>query len=134
MALVLPLLAMACRGSAPVVAARGRTPDAAADGAIVMPSVSPPEIRLPAAIAHVKFTGGTGFDCDHPARIEKARNVAEGHAAEKAWLASVYPGARRHEQGIGRKEGRMLEGFALESADGRIVHACFDVSDFFGVW
>lgn len=93
-----------------------------------------PPIVLPAELAHIAFTGGSGRDCEHAVRIEHARNSGEAMLAQKVWVRATYPGARPHEHAVSHKDGRMLEVFSFKLADGGTVFACFDVTETFGRW
>jgi hypothetical protein len=92
-----------------------------------------PLFELPPELSHIVLSGGSGRDCEHPLKIQRARNTGEGMMVEKLWLRATYPGARPHEHALSHRGEVKLDAYALK-LDGGIVHACFDVTEFFGEW
>src|SRR5882724_2414755 len=70
-------------GVTPAEEASPATSDATAQSAEVWIASGTPSASLPADLAHIVFSGASGRDCDHPVKIENARNTGEGMAAEK---------------------------------------------------
>lgn len=127
-----PPLASPERAAAPRVAAGNATPVASPAAARVAQTL--PAVQLPQALAHVSFQGSSGRDCDHPALIIGAKNEVESAAAQRAWLAAVYPGLRPYEHALTKRDGRMLDAYSLKQADGGLVYACFDITATLGQW
>lgn len=89
-------------------------------------------VALPPELAHIAFSGGDGSSCNDAVVIEHARNVAEGLAAQKAWLVARYPQARILVKAQSGEKGRFYETVELQPKDGARARICFDITGFFG--
>lgn len=90
--------------------------------------------KLPKHLSHILFKGADGESCDQPVIIEKARNTAEGVAAEKAWMSACQPSARTRAKAITHKEDKVYEVVEISLEDNTVRRVCFDITGFFGTW
>lgn len=89
---------------------------------------------LPKNLSHVKFAGADGSSCQKAIVITKAANNREGVAAEKAWIAWKYPGAKIKGQAVSGAKNKTFDTLEIEAASGEAKTLCFDITDFFGQW
>jgi len=89
---------------------------------------------LPAKLSHVTFAGADGSSCKKAVVVEKAANNFEGIAAEKAWIAWKYPGAKVKGQAVSGARNKTFDTLEIETAGGELKNICFDITDFFGQW
>lgn len=89
---------------------------------------------LPKNLSHVKFYGADGSSCQKAIVITQAANNSEGVAAEKAWVAWKYPGAKIKGQAVSGSKNKTFDTLELETASGEAKMLCFDITDFFGQW
>ncbi len=78
------------------------------------------------------YVGGNGLSFNSPVIILGAKSLEQGVAAEKQWLADHFPDATKTGQEFITVGDRRFDIFDLTTADGRIVHVYFDVTDFLG--
>ena len=76
--------------------------------------------------------GPASVPCDTPV-VVRATNDQAGVDEERAWLNEHYPGHSRYSQALGRnKQGHPVDILRFQTADGRPVSVCFDISASFG--
>ena len=99
---------------------------ACASSTPVQTTPSPQTILAPGA------PGPTSVPCDTPVVIH-ATNDRSGVAEERAWLNEHYPGHSKYMQILGKgKQGRPVDILQFQTADGRPISVCFDISASFG--
>lgn len=73
------------------------------------------------------------IDCDRPL-VVKAGTERQGIAAEREWIDTQFPGHTPYSQALAREHGRSFDILTFDSADGRRISVCFDITSFFGKW
>ena len=87
---------------------------------------SPQTVLAPGA------AGPTSIPCDTPVVIHATTDLA-GVDEERAWLNEHYPGHSRYSQALGRnKQRHPVDILEFQTADGRAVSVCFDISSSLG--
>ena len=99
---------------------------ACARTASVQTTPTPQTILAPGA------AGPASIPCDTPVVVHATTDRA-GIDEERAWLNEHYPGHSRYSQALGRnKQGHPVDILQFQTADGRPVSVCFDISASFG--
>ena len=95
-------------------------------------------MTLDGKLAHIRLIGDASEGapgCKSPILVKHARNMQEGAAAQKIWLAEHFPKYRLIEHALAKPDesGRRMEAYLIADALERERYICFDITDHFGL-
>jgi hypothetical protein len=86
---------------------------------------------IPQTVLAPGAPGPVSIPCDTPV-VVKATTDHDGVEEERAWLRDHYPGHSPYNQSLGMRKGHPVDILEFQTADGRSVSVCFDITASFG--